>query len=150
MYTYLEDIKQVKIRHNFPYNLIGKIKDIEHVTTGNPYYYKFTIYNDMKPDGYNCVINERHFNTGKYTNGSTVVIEYAELKSFMDIGHCLLIRRIEKPAFNLTGNKYDDMLLLLGEVKRISDTVDVCDSFRSVLNKHYLKYRKAILESKRL
>lgn len=154
MYTYLENIDQVRTRYNFPYNLIGKIKNIEYCDHGRFPFYKFTIYNDGTPDEYTCIINERHFDTKKYTENSAVVIEYAELKSFVNIGHCLLIRNIQKPVFNLTGNKHDDILILLGLVKKLLDSEltenSISNSYLGKLNTDYLKYRKHIIESKKV
>ena len=154
MYTYLEDINQVKTRYNIPYNLIGKIKNIEYCDHGRISFYKFTIYNNQTTQEYTCIINERYFNTKKYTENSAVVIEYAELKSFVNIGHCLLIRDIQKPVFNLTGNKHDDILILLGLVKKLLDSEltenSISNSYLGKLNTDYLKYRKDIIESKKV
>ena len=154
MYTYLENIDQVKTRYNFPYNLIGKIKNIEYCDHGRFPFYKFTIYNNQTTQEYTCIINERHFDTKKYTENSTVVIEYAELKSFINIGHCLLIRHIKKPMLGLTGNKHEDMLILLDQVKKLVDSEltenTISNSYRSKLNNDYLRYRKDIIESKKV
>lgn len=154
MYTYLENIDQVQTRYNFPYNLIGKIKNIEYCDHGRIPFYKFTIYNNQTTQEYTCIINERHFDTKKYTENSTVVIEYAELKSFVNIGHCLLIRHIKKPMLGLTGNKHEDMLILLDQVKKLVDSEltenSISNSYRSKLNNDYLKYRKDIIESKKV
>lgn len=154
MYTYLENIDQVRTRYNFPYNLIGKIKNIEYCDHGRIPFYKFTIYNNQTTQEYICIINERHFDTKKYTENSTVVIEYAELKSFVNIGHCLLIRHIKKPMLGLTGNKHEDMLILLDQVKKLVDSEltenTISNSYRSKLNNDYLRYRKDIIESKKV
>lgn len=56
--------------------------------------------------------------------------------------------------FNLTGNKHDDILILLGQVKKLLDSEltenSISNSYLGKLNTDYLKYRKHIIESKKV
>ena len=153
MYTYLENIDQVKTRHNFPCNLIGKIKDIQLYDTAIPFY-KFILYNDNHDQEYPCVVKENEFERLQLKESDSIVIEYAPIQNFMDIGDCFLIRRIHKPILNLTGNKNEDIITLMELTRKLiesefQDGKNLIWSRHSQVNIAYLKYRKIYLESRK-
>jgi len=152
MYTYLENIDEVQMRHNFPYNLIGKIKDIEHFAESIPYY-KFTLYNDYCDKEYTCICKENAFEKHKLWNGDSVVIEYVPVQKFQDIGECLLIRYIKRPVMGLTGNRHDDIMTLMATAKKMIDSEfdsgAMVLSRRQQVNQSYLRMRKSYLDSRK-
>ena len=153
MYTYLENIDQVKTQHNFPHNLIGKIKDIQLYDTAIPFY-KFTLYNDNCDQEYSCVVKENEFIRLQLKESDTIVIEYAPIQNFIDIGDCFLVRKIQKPILKLTGNKNEDIITLMELTRKLiesefQDGKNLIWSRHSQVNIAYLKYRKIYLESRK-
>lgn len=152
MYTYLENIEQVKKRYDFPYNLIGKIKDIQYCTNAIPYY-QFQLYNDNTSQEYTCIVKETLFERLSLKENDTIVIEYAPINNFMDIGDCFLIRRISKPVMGFTGNKNEDILNLLSMAKKLIETEfedhALIFGYHSHINRAYLKLRKTYIESRK-
>ena len=151
MYTYLENIESVRKRYNFPYNLIGKIKDISYHHQSAFPFYKFLLYNDNTDKEYWCVVKERLFDKLKLEEFDSVVIEYAYIKNFIDIGDCFLIRNISKPVMGLTGNKDEDVIRLMEITKKLIESGftdgNLVQSNHSQLNMAFLKFRKAYIES---
>lgn len=150
MYTYLEDIDQIQTKGQIPYNLICRIKNIELVKGTSLHYYKFLIYNNRHNRQYSCIVNERLLNTTIIKEQDTVVIEYVPVKNFEDIGECFLIRKIEKPILNLTGDKDKDAIILLDKAKKLMDkSLKNYSSYQSKINTAYLQLRKTYKESQR-
>ena len=150
MYTYLEDIAEIKTRHNFPYNLIAKVRDIELVSSSMDYY-RFTIYNNNNnSEKYTCICKPSIIEKLNLADGDSAVIEYTPIKNFMDIGDVLLIRRIERPVFGLTGDKSVDVAVLCKIVKRIIESQFQDGSFdvlhHSRMNRAYLELMTAYSE----
>ena len=147
MYTYLENITEVKKRYNFPYNLIGKVKDIVYCRDGSIPYYKFTLYNDNCDEEFTCIVKESLFEHMNLEESDSIVIEYAPINKFMDIDDCFLVRRMSKPVMGLTGNKSDDIIQLMEMSKKLieSEFADgrLVQGRHSQVNVAYLKYRKA-------
>ena len=153
MYTYLENIGDVRARYNFPYNLIGKIRDIQLCRDGRMPFYRFTLYNDNVSDGYTCIVKESLFEKAHLEESDSVVVEYAPLEKFMDIGACFLIRKITKPVMDLTGDKNTDILTLMSIAKELIESEYKDDaliqSYHSQVNKSYLAFRKSYLNSRK-
>ena len=153
MYTYLENLDEVKTRYNFPYNVIGKIKDIQLCKDNSIPFYRFTLYNDNTDKELLCVIKESLFDKTTVEEFDSIVIEYAHIKNFMGKDECLLIRKISKPVCGLTGNKNEDILRLMEKTKQLieSEYKDgaLVYSYHHHLNRAYLKFRKYYLDSRK-
>ena len=153
MYTYLENINQIKKRYNFPYNLIGKIKNIQLYQNGSIPYYQFTLYNDNTDEEITCIIKESLFEKHNFKEHDSVVIEYAHVKNFMTIDECFLIRQIQSPVLGLTGNKNEDILHLMETTKKLIESEyadgNLIQSRHSQINNGYLKFRKAYQDSRK-
>lgn len=151
MYTYLENIYDVKTLHGIPYNLIGKIKDITLCDDGRIPYYQFTLYNDNTSQEYACVVKESLVNQLHLKEYDSIVIEYVPVNNFIHIGQCFLIRRIKKPVLGLTGNKNEDVIHLMEMTKKLIETGftdgSLTQSYHGHVNLTYLKFRKAYLNS---
>lgn len=153
MYTYLENIDEVRTRHNFPYNLIGKIRDIELCRDGRIPFYCFALYNDNCDSEYTCIVKESMFEKAHLKESDSVVIEYVKLDKFMEMGECLLIRRISKPVLGFTGNRNEDILILFDIVKGMIESEfqngNMVQSYHSQVNRQYLAFRKSYLNSRK-
>lgn len=148
MYTYLEDITQVKTRYNIPYNLIGRIQDITHINNNYPDYYKFTLYNNhSNSKDYTCICKPNLLQNKKLTNNDSIVIEYVPVKNFLDIGDVLLIRSITHPVLGLTGDKSKDVTILMKEIKKIIESQFKNNTFNQThhqqLNRAYIEFNRA-------
>ena len=111
------------------------------------------LFNDNCECEFTCVVKESLFEQLSLTDGDSVVVEYAPLNNFMGIGECLLIRKISRPVMGLTGNKNEDILILLASAKKLIESEyqdgNLIQSYHSHVNNAYLKLRTSYLNSRK-
>lgn len=147
MYTYLENLN-VSDCHD----VIGKIRDITPCKGPEPYY-RFTLYNDNTDTVFVCVCKQWVLDDMEVQENDSIVASYIPLSKFMGMTDCLLVHFIRKPVCGLTGNKNEDIIKLMEVTKKLIESEFKDDSLihgrHGQVNRAYLKFRKAYLESRK-
>lgn len=147
MFTYIENLVVGDC-----HDVIGKIRDITPCKGPEPYY-RFTLYNDNTAQEFACVCKQWVLDDRDIQENDSIVASYIPLSKFMGMADCLLVHFIRKPVCGLTGNKNEDIIKLMEVTKKLIESEFKDDSLihgrRGQVNRAYLKFRKAYLESRK-